>query len=95
MTCGLVGAAPGTVTAIKRSGSVLDLDVHFHTLVPDGVFVADGAGGARFVPCRPDRRRGGGGLRPRRAPYSSRAAHVLGLLVSPGPQVACVEGGRR
>ena len=25
MTCGLVGAAPGTVTAIKRSGSVLDL----------------------------------------------------------------------
>jgi hypothetical protein len=47
---GVVGAAPGAVTAIQRFGSVLNLNVHFHTLVPDGVFVADGAGGARFVP---------------------------------------------
>ena len=42
--------APGAVTAIQRFGSVLNLNVHVHTLVPDGVFVADGAGGARFVP---------------------------------------------
>ena len=47
---GVVGAAPGAVTAIQRFGSVLNLNVHFHTLVPDGVFVPDGAGGARFVP---------------------------------------------
>jgi len=47
---GVVGAAPGAVTAIQRFGSVLNLNVHFHTLVPDGVFVANGAGGARFVP---------------------------------------------
>ena len=38
------------MTAIQRFGSALNLNVHFHTLVPDGVFVADGAGGARFVP---------------------------------------------
>ena len=47
---GVVGAAPGAVTAIQRFGSVLNLNVHFHTLVPDGVFVPAGAGGARFVP---------------------------------------------
>jgi ribosomal protein S27E len=47
---GLVGAAPGAVTAIQRFGSVLNLNLHFHTLVPDGVFVPDGLGGARFVP---------------------------------------------
>ena len=47
---GIVGAAPGAVTAIQRFGSVLNLNVHFHTLIPDGVFVTDGAGGARFVP---------------------------------------------
>ena len=50
---GVVGAAPGAVTAIQRFGSVLNLNVHFHTLVPDGVFVADGVDGARFVPLPP------------------------------------------
>lgn len=50
---GIVGAAPGAVTAIQRFGSVLNLNVHFHTLVPDGVFVHDGAAGARFVPLPP------------------------------------------
>src|SRR4051812_16407661 len=38
---GLRRVAPGAVTAIQRFGSALNLDVHFHTLVPDGVFVAD------------------------------------------------------
>ncbi|MBK9029889.1 MAG: transposase [Myxococcales bacterium] len=47
---GIVGAAPGAVTAVQRFGSVLNLNVHFHTLVPDGVFVPGGAGGVRFVP---------------------------------------------
>lgn len=49
---GVAGAAPGAVTALQRFGSALNLNVHFHTLVPDGVFVADGAG-ARFVPLPP------------------------------------------
>jgi hypothetical protein len=40
----------GGVTAVQRSGSALDLNVHFHTLVPDGVFDLSGEGRAAFVP---------------------------------------------
>ena len=50
---GIVDAAPGAVTALQRFGSALNLNVHFHTLVPDGVFVPDGADAARFVPLPP------------------------------------------
>jgi Putative transposase len=38
------------VTAIQRFGSALNLNVHFHKLAVQGVFVDDGAGGPRFVP---------------------------------------------
>jgi Putative transposase len=38
------------VTAIQRFGSTLNLNVHFHTLAVQGVFVDDGRGGLRFVP---------------------------------------------
>jgi hypothetical protein len=40
----------GAVTLVQRFGSALNLDIHFHMLVPDGVYrkaVADGA--IRFV----------------------------------------------
>jgi hypothetical protein len=40
----------GGVTAIQRFGSALNLNVHFHTLVPDGVFIEEGTGPARFEP---------------------------------------------
>lgn len=50
---GIRGASPGAVTAIQRFGSVLNLNVHFHTLIADGVFVDDAAGGARFVALPP------------------------------------------
>ncbi len=40
------------VTAIQRFGSAINLNVHFHTLVPDGVFDLTGTGPARFVPLR-------------------------------------------
>ncbi len=36
-------------------GSALNLNVHFHTLLPDGVFLLDGDGPARFVPLPPPR----------------------------------------
>ncbi len=36
--------------SVESFGSVLNLNVLFHTLVPDGLFVPDGADGARFVP---------------------------------------------
>ncbi len=36
----------GAVTAVQRFGSALNLNVHFHTLALDGVYLANGAGGA-------------------------------------------------
>lgn len=50
---GVVGPQPGAVTAVQRFGSAINLNVHYHVTVPDGVFVDDGAGGARFVPLPP------------------------------------------
>jgi hypothetical protein len=36
---GLVGGETGVVTSVQRFGGALNLHVHFHTLVLDGVFV--------------------------------------------------------
>jgi hypothetical protein len=47
---GIRGGRGGAVTAIQRFGSALNLNVHFHTLAIQGVFVDDGCGGLRFVP---------------------------------------------
>ena len=38
----------GSVTFIQRFGSAANLNVHFHTLVPDGVFVRLGGGKLAF-----------------------------------------------
>jgi hypothetical protein len=43
----------GTVTAIQRFGGGLNLHVHYHTLVLDGVFVREEAGEAVFHPLPP------------------------------------------
>jgi hypothetical protein len=40
-------------TAVQRFGSAINLNVHFHTLIPDGVFDLSGDGRARFGPLRP------------------------------------------
>jgi hypothetical protein len=50
---GVARPQPAAVTAVQRFGSALNLNVHYHVTVPDGVFVDDGAGGARFVPLPP------------------------------------------
>ena len=46
------GASPhagiGAVAFIQRFGALLNAHVHFHCIVLDGVFEADGEGGARF-----------------------------------------------
>jgi hypothetical protein len=47
---GLTGGETGMVTSVQRFGGSLNLHVHFHTLVLDGVFVADGDGALRFHP---------------------------------------------
>ena len=38
------------VTAIQRFGGALNLNVHFHTLIPDGSFVISDDGTIRFLP---------------------------------------------
>lgn len=50
---GLRDAHGGCVTAIQRFGSGLNLNVHFHTLVFDGVFVQDQSEAVRFRPLPP------------------------------------------
>jgi hypothetical protein len=43
-------AVTGAVTLIQRFGSALNLNVHFHLLVLDGVYRREGEGFLRFVP---------------------------------------------
>jgi len=40
----------GAVTVIQRFGGGVNLHVHFHTLVLEGVFTGDGEGAVRFLP---------------------------------------------
>jgi hypothetical protein len=39
----------GGVTVIQRFGSALALNVHFHTVMMDGVYRVDGSGAPRFI----------------------------------------------
>lgn len=41
----------GCVTVIQRFGSALNVNVHFHSLVPDGTFHERPDGPFRFRPC--------------------------------------------
>jgi len=43
-------AVTGAVTLIQRFGSALNLNVHFHLLVLDGIYRREGEGRLRFVP---------------------------------------------
>ncbi|MGH3639635.1 MAG: transposase [Mycobacterium sp.] len=40
----------GAVTAIQRCGSALNTNVHFHSLVAEGVFEEQSGGSQRFIP---------------------------------------------
>ncbi len=44
------GGQPGAVTFVQRFGGQLNLNVHFHAVVPDGVFTQNAAGDAVFHP---------------------------------------------
>ena len=50
---GVPDAQGGAVTVIQRFGSALNLNVHFHTLVIDGVIDADEGSGQRLHPAPP------------------------------------------
>ena len=47
---GIEEARSAAATFIQRGGGALNLNPHFHTLVPDGVFDARDDGSVRFVP---------------------------------------------
>jgi hypothetical protein len=51
--CGLRDGHSGCVTVIQRFGGGLNLNVHFHTLVLDGVFTEGEDGALRFRPLPP------------------------------------------
>jgi hypothetical protein len=44
--------APGSVTVVQRFGSALNLNLHFHVLLLDGLFVAGPSAGPRFERAR-------------------------------------------
>ena len=46
---GVRGSRAGAVTFVQRFGSALNLNVHFHAVIPDGVWIR-GEGTVRFVP---------------------------------------------
>ena len=54
---GIPDGRPGSMTGIQRFGGILNLNPHFHTLVPDGLFVPaspdDTSGSLVFVPLPP------------------------------------------
>ena len=52
-THGVSGGQTGTITVIQRFGSGLQLNVHFHTLVLDGVFSEGRPGQLTFHPAPP------------------------------------------
>lgn len=45
--------ATGTVTFVQRFGSALQLNIHFHAVVPDGVFVPGDDGAVSFARLSP------------------------------------------
>ncbi|MBK8173681.1 MAG: transposase zinc-binding domain-containing protein [Sandaracinaceae bacterium] len=49
---GIVDGRAGAVCVIQRFGSALNLNPHFHLVVPDGVFAPDNDGALRFHPTK-------------------------------------------
>jgi Putative transposase len=49
---GIRAGRSGSVTVIQRFGGGLNLNVHFHTLLLDGVFVEGQEGRSSSGPCR-------------------------------------------
>jgi hypothetical protein len=58
---GISDGRSGSVTVIQRFGGGLNLNVHYHTRLFDGVFSADGATRARFLALAAADGRGGPG----------------------------------
>jgi len=54
---GLTGAETGMVTSVQRFGGAVNVHLHFHTLVLDGVFVREPDGTCASTRPRPPRTR--------------------------------------
>src|SRR5215470_2833140 len=52
---GIEGGRTGMVTALQRAGGALNVNLHFHSLVLDGVFTEAPGGALAFHPARPPR----------------------------------------
>jgi Transposase zinc-binding domain/Putative transposase len=50
---GVADGQLGAVTAVQRFGSFVNANLHFHTLIPDGVWQEDPGGTVRFHPLSP------------------------------------------
>src|SRR2546427_1856564 len=50
---GVAGGETGMVTSVQRFGGAVNVHLHFHTLVLDGVFVREPDGTLRFHPAAP------------------------------------------
>jgi hypothetical protein len=69
---GALASRVGAVTFVQRFGGALNLNVHFHCAIPDGVFVRENGRGALRRP-RAALRRRDGGTSPRRYARSAAA----------------------
>ena len=72
------GAETGTITSIQRHGSALNLNVHFHLLVPDGAYTFE-KDKAHFHRAPP--------------PSSIELHRVLDTLITPASPALEVQGG--
>jgi len=50
---GIDDGQTGAITFVQRFGGALNLNVHFHSITPDGLYVPNSAGTLSFVPTEP------------------------------------------
>jgi len=50
---GIQDGQTGAITFVQRFGGALNLNIHFHSITPDGLFVPTSAGDLSFVPLEP------------------------------------------
>ena len=50
---GLVQGETGSVSGLQRMGSFLNVNIHIHAILPDGLFVPSSDGSLRFAPLPP------------------------------------------
>ncbi len=75
----------GAITFVQRFGGALNLNVHFHCVIPDGVFVREN-GNVRFVALAPPLPRGRTGGAP---PDGCASRAVAATEARNAPRIIC------